>query len=519
MKKVGLVLTLVLASVMAVSVTACGGTHKHSYGEWQQVTAPTCTEQGEKMRECTCGDVQTEKIPATGHSYSADWSIGEYKHWHECTVCGDKKDLQDHGFSDKTCTGCGKRQSTQGLEMTLDGEGQSYLVTGIGTATDSEIVIPMEYEGLPVDGIDYQAFKDCGGVTNVIAPDTLKYIHYEAFDGTAFYNDESNWQNGVLYCGKHLVRARETLSGNYAVKEGTLTIGTYAFWNCNEFTGVSFPDSIKYINSSFHNCSKLASINIPDVVVSIGIETFKNTAYYNDESNWQDGLLYIGKHLVAAKSTIEGSVTVKEGTLTVASGTFYENSELTSVAFPESLKFIGNAAFAYCYGLKSVTIPKNVTIINAGAFVACSGLERIEVESGNTVYHSAGNCLIDTKAKTLIAGCKNSLIPDDGSVEIIGYGAFALCRDLKSITVPDGVKSIGIEAFSACGLTSITIAGSVTSIESIALGGCEALKDINYNGTKAQWNAIEKGNRWGMAWDMMTGDYTVHCTDGDIAKA
>lgn len=84
-----------------------------------------------------------------------------------------------------------------------------------------------------------------------------------------------------------------------------------------------------------------------------------------------------------------------------------------------------------------------------------------------------------------------------------------------SITIPDGVTSIGYEAFDNCSrLTSITIPNSVTSIGYDAVGFCKSLNDIYFNGTQAQWNAIEKNNFW----DSDTGNYTIHCTDGDITK-
>ena len=79
----------------------------------------------------------------------------------------------------------------------------------------------------------------------------------------------------------------------------------------------------------------------------------------------------------------------------------------------------------------------------------------------------------------MIAGCKNSVIPDDGSVTSIGERAFYGCYRLTSIVIPDSVTSIGEEAFAYCeSLTSITIPDSVTSIGRGAFEGCTSLKSI-----------------------------------------
>ena len=89
-------------------------------------------------------------------------------------------------------------------------------------------------------------------------------------------------------------------------------------------------------------------------------------------------------------------------------------------------------------------------------------------------------------------------------------------EDLTEVTIPAEVTSIGENAFHGCsGLTSITIPDSVTSIGEDAFYDCSGLTTINFLGTKAQWQAIDKEDFW----DFYSGQYTVHCTDGTISKA
>ncbi len=165
----------------------------------------------------------------------------------------------------------------------------------------------------------------------------------------------------------------------------------------------------------------------------------------------------------------------------IGAGAFRDCSGLTSVTIPDSVTSIGYEAFYGCSSLTSVTIPDGVTSIGYQAFYECTGLT-------------------------------NVTIPD--SVTSIGDNAFSYCG-LTSVTIPDSVTSIGEYAFSYCSsLTSVTIPDSVTSIGYAAFSDCSGLKDITYKGTKIQWDSISKGDYWN-SW---TGNYTVHCTDGNIVK-
>ena len=95
--------------------------------------------------------------------------------------------------------------------------------------------------------------------------------------------------------------------------------------------------------------------------------------------------------------------------------------EVPAVVIGNSVTSIGYAAFYGCTGLTDVTIGNSVTSIGRSAFGGCDRLESLTVAANNSVYHSAENCIIETASKTLVVGCKNSVIPTDGSVTGIGY--------------------------------------------------------------------------------------------------
>lgn len=163
------------------------------------------------------------------------------------------------------------------------------------------------------------------------------------------------------------------------------------------------------------------------------------------------------------------SVEIGEGITSIGSCAFYKCVNLASAVIPEGVTTLGDSAFSCCPSLKEIYIPSTVEKIGTRTFSWFVGLEKITVSENNPVFHSDGNCIIETATKTLLTGCNTSVIPTDGSVTAIGDNAFSGCNGLSSIVIPDCITSIGECPFVFCNsnLTVIFQTGSASYIHDV----------------------------------------------------
>ena len=317
-------------------------------------------------------------------------------------------------------------------------------VTSGNTKYSGDITIPssVTYNGITyaVTGIGSRAFYYCSSLTSVTIGNSVTSIGRDAFYGTGIYNDESNWENNVLYIDNCLIEAETSISGSYTIKENTRLIANYAFLDCSSLTSITIPNSVKSIGSeAFGSCSSLTSITIPNSITSIGERAFEYC------------------------------------------------SSLTSITIPNSVTSIGEWAFFGCSFLTSITIPNSVTSIGDAAFAYCASLTSINVDTNNPNYCSIDGVLFNKDKTALIQYPISNTRTEytiSNSVTSIGNDAFSYCSSLTSITIPNSVTSIGDLAFYGCSsLTSITIPNSMTSIGNYAFDYCFSLTAITCEAT------------------------------------
>ncbi len=293
-------------------------------------------------------------------------------------------------------------------------------------------------------------------------------------------------------------------------------IGKYAFAYCSGLNTVTLSEGINVLEEgAFFDCVNLATINLPDSITYIGRNVLCNTKIMPlleqyeredptlpatepifDMSNWKNGALYIGKHLMCVDLTKSGNFAVAEGTKTIAGEAFYWCNKLTSVTIPNGVVSIGEYAFYNCDGLKSISLPDSVKIIGKSAFDICDNLQTINIPAG-----------VKEIGDWAFSGCKSlKSVTIPGTVKKIGTGAYCACTGLTTVKINNGVEEIGKAAFQGCtALSSLTVADSVKTI------GQNAFGSTKFYNTSTNWknNALYAGNHLLSVRASVSGAYSV----------
>lgn len=263
-------------------------------------------------------------------------------------------------------------------------------------------------------------FDGCSSLADIDMPDNPIAVSFSVFNGTAYYNEPSNWENGVLYVDGYLIAVSKDFAPltEYTVKDGTIVIADDAFSGVgysSKLKKMTLPTGLYRIGQyAFSKLFSLTEINIPDTVRSIGYGAFSGTGYDAD-TNYINGGLYIGNWLVAVNNVAMTSFTVQEGTVGVADGKdtslFPTRAQkITVLELPSSLRYIGSRSFARLR-ITELRLPSELQTLGNGAFASCSAL--------NTV--NLGDC---------------------SGLESIGEKAFSEAA-ISEITIPESVVSVG----------------------------------------------------------------------------
>lgn len=389
---------------------------------------------------------------------------------------------------------------SEGLSYTK--KSNYYVVSGMGTCTDTEVSVPAEYNGLPVKEIGTMAFsgKKSQYVTSIRLPDTITTLGYGAFSN-CWVLESIKIPDSVTSFGDNMFQG-DTCLVNVELPNNLVTVGSSTFSGCTSLKNVKIPEGLSVISyNMFYNCSSLAEIEIPNSVTTIESNAFTNcTSLKSIEI--PDSVKSIGSSILSKCNNIESVVLPRLGghissvfniiaNQTVNSvptslkfvtitgeftGSFENCSTITYINIPNATK-INEKAFYNCKALTAITINENVNSIGKYAFYDCTNLEKLifnakevsDFAEYNDIFHNTG---IDGNGVEVIVGKNVKKIPaymfqpnngnnyspkilsvdfeSESQCESIGINAFAYLSDLSEITIDKNVKTIGERAFYEC---------------------------------------------------------------------
>lgn len=335
---------------------------------------------------------------------------------------------------------------------------------------------------------DY-AFADCDELTALTLPKNLITIGEGAF---------YNCRNLQLLT---LPDSVETI-GNYAFSDcsqlqsislphGLTTIQCGTFYNCHKLTAVRIPSSVTSIDyGAFYGCSALVSIALPPSLTTIGDHAFFGCQALSSVTI-PNGTASIGISAFNACSRLQ-RFEVAEGNeyYCTADGVLFcrgtqslvscPNGKVGVYAIPQGVQEIGYYAFAYCSRLTAIHIPSSVTNVAPDAFLNCQSLENFGVSPDNGSYQAIDGVLYTKNGETLIGYPEGKIGTCKIPNSVLAIGDYAFCgAKLTDITIPDGVQTIGENAFNGCtSLQSISLPNSIRTICDGTFYGCPSLEKI-----------------------------------------
>ena len=375
-----------------------------------------------------------------------------------------------------------------------ENEGEYYLVGYTGSA--SSLVLPEKYNNEYYTIYQY-AFYNNKTIRSLTLPFLVKDIQHCAFMGCSGLSSVS-MPAGTLCTGSNLF---------YDCSLSSQSTEFAYFWGLSQWNYTMSPHML---NESGASSSRFCANNITtnalyDYVVSNGnaiLTQYKGSDTVVVVPSTIDGYTVIGISTAFVNNSKITSITLPDTIRILNHYAFAFCTKLTNIELPDTLTYIGAFAFYSCTSLTEFTIPENVTYIGDNAFGKCTKLATINYEATDlkrgALWDCAANTVVNISAnvKTIPAeffsyrSIKTVNFEANSTCEVIGDSAFYNCSSLTTINLPSSLKSIGDSAFAGCSvLTEITIPENVTKIGASAFANCTKLSSVvfkDYNNWKRQ---------------------------------
>lgn len=393
------------------------------------------------------------------------------------------------------------------IQFNLSSDGTYYWIEAKDKSIQGDLIIPSEYNGLPVKEISGEAFRSCPFITDVTIPnsiidmaqysfydcpsiETVTYLsEYPAYGASsAFSYNVCN--NAILkvpfgciptYIDRnwgHFVNIQQ-LSDNRAIEANLILEEAGSLISKIDITDIPNIRSLSIsgpINGTdilvINRMPALERVDLSNAIIEDG-----GKSYYQYEST----LYYTTQKLIDRfwfNSTYPTEVILPEASI-IASGAFAD-SRIKRITLPNTLSLIGEEAFCGCKSLNNIFIPEKVNYIGEKAFLYCPNLHSVDVDATNISFTSIGGALFTKDLTSLIffpsviEGYYN--IPY--GVQRIGNFSF-YNTSLRGIGIPNSVTTIGNSTFDgASNLETLIIGTSITTIEMFAFNWATSLKRI-----------------------------------------
>ena len=259
--------------------------------------------------------------------------------------------------------------------------------------------------------------EQCYELEEITIPDTVTHIGIEAFCYCEILS-EINLSNNLINIGDNAFA--DCCISSIVIPDSVKTIGMGAFSGCRNLESIVIPEGVMRIDDgAFAYCYNLADITLPNKEISIGNNAFIDTTYFDDEDNWNNGILYIGNHLIKGYETVSGSLTVKKGTLTIADSAFKNCNGLKVVKIPDSVKLIGDKAIGYYYDEdlhETCKIDDFVIVAEQGTAAQAYAEENDFIFIDKNHTHKKSSWIIDTETTVYKSGSKHKECTECGEI-------------------------------------------------------------------------------------------------------
>lgn len=528
---------------------------------------------GDNLVCTSCGYKHVHKISFNdvSHWYDCGESRDEVAHTFvngECSFCGYKEgskglvyELNSDGKSYKLI-GIDKNFEGQLKDVVIAGYFDKKPVTVIGkNAFYANVSLLSVYIPNTIVTIETRAFFGCKGLTEITIPKSVMVIEEQVFEE----------------CYGITIKAEDKSRKSGWVNDWQINSNSKfpVVWDCNNNEVAD--DGYIYFVMYEENSKTKEKIHIVKYGVKGNHAIVAKQPQIKDDVDLKPAVVYNNitynvtkiDNYAFYRNEIITSIDIRRYVETIGDYAFYGCSNLMEVYWRRNnndeidveTKEIGNCAFAECVSLNEFEIPNTVTYIGAGALQGCSKISKIIIPKnverlGAYVFSGCLKMIIRCEAESkpqgwnkdwndtmrpVIWNCGNSNILEDGRIILENEGVVAYILDPTNFTASViyqemvysnseitisqttnyggamyNITELGENLFAGNEkLEKITLYADIVKIGAGAFANCTALKTIEFKGTIAQWNAIDKGEYW----NYTTGNYVVNCSDGTLDKA